>query len=97
MTVTVQMVEIEGKRAIGIKVELEPAPFLMIKADNGILSCGFINIDAAEKIGIAAAMVSGVKTFEDVLRASVKAVTTLARKRGIKKEMIGRDALLKLF
>ena len=97
MSVTIQMVEVEGKRAIGIKVELEPAPFLMIKADNGILSCGFINIDAAEKIGIAAAMVSGVKTFEDVLRASVKAVTTQARKRGIEKEMSGREALLRLF
>ncbi|MFX1597860.1 MAG: YunC family protein, partial [Promethearchaeota archaeon] len=88
---------VEGKRAIGMKVELEPAPFLMIKADNGILSCGFINIEAAEKIGVAAAMVSGVKTFEDVLKANVNAVTTQARKRGIEKGMLGRKALLKLF
>lgn len=97
MSVTIQMIEVEGKRAIGIRVEFEPAPFLMIKADNGILSCGFINIEAAEKIGVAAAMVSGVKTFEDVLKANVNAVTTQARKRGIEKGMLGRKALLKLF
>ncbi|MFX1362005.1 MAG: DUF1805 domain-containing protein [Promethearchaeota archaeon] len=42
-------------------------------------------------------MVSGVKTFEDVLKANVNAVTTQARKRGIEKGMLGRKALLKLF
>lgn len=96
MSVTVRMVEIEDKRAIGVKIELETAPFIMIRADNGVLSCGFINIEAAERIGIAAAMVSGVNTFEDVLEASVKALTTQARKRGIEENMSGREALLKL-
>lgn len=96
MSVNIQMIEVEGKRALGIKVELEPAPFIMIRGDNGVLSCGFINIEAAERIGVAAAMVSGVKTFEDVLKASVKAVTTQARRRGVERDMSGREALLRL-
>ena len=97
MSITIQMIDVKGKRAIGIKVELGSVPFLMIVADNGILSCGFLNIEAAEKIGIAAAMVSGVETFEDILNAGIRAVTTQGRKRGIEIDMSGREALFKLF
>jgi uncharacterized protein YunC (DUF1805 family) len=41
--------------------------------------CGFLNIDVAEKVNVTAAMVSGVKTFDDVLAAEIKAVTSKAQ------------------
>ncbi len=55
--------------------------------------CGFLNIDAAERLGVTAAMVSGVKTFDDMLNAEVKAVTSKAEMKGIKQGMKGREAL----
>jgi uncharacterized protein YunC (DUF1805 family) len=55
--------------------------------------CGFLNMDTAEKLNVAAAMVSGVKSFEDVLKAEVKAATSKARMKGISVGMKGEDAL----
>jgi uncharacterized protein YunC (DUF1805 family) len=50
-------------------------------------------MDAAERLGVAVAMVSGVKSFDDVLKAEVKAATTKAKIAGIKTGMKGKDAL----
>ncbi len=55
--------------------------------------CGFLNIDVAEKVNVTAAMVSGVKTFDDVLAAEIKAVTSKAQMKGIKVGMKGEDAV----
>jgi uncharacterized protein YunC (DUF1805 family) len=55
--------------------------------------CGFLNMEAAERLGVTAAMVSGVKTFEDVLNAQIKAMTTKAKGFGIEVGMKGAEAL----
>ncbi|MBE0512218.1 DUF1805 domain-containing protein, partial [Candidatus Bathyarchaeota archaeon] len=46
-----------------------------------------------EKVNVTAAMVSGVKTFDDVLEAEIKAVTSKAQAKGIKVGMKGKDAV----
>ncbi|MBS7620653.1 YunC family protein [Candidatus Bathyarchaeota archaeon] len=58
--------------------------------------CGFLNIEAAERLDVAAAMVSGVKTFEDVLNAEVKAATTKAKRAGVQPGMRGEEALKRM-
>ena len=79
---------------MGVKVELPNSPpLLIIVADKGFVMCGYLNIQAAEGLGVAAAMVSGVRTFEDVLEAEVRACTSRARELGIKEGMKGREAL----
>jgi uncharacterized protein YunC (DUF1805 family) len=45
---------------------------------------------------VAAAVVSGVRNFDDVLNAEVKAVTSKALALGVKTGIRGKDAL-KLF
>jgi uncharacterized protein YunC (DUF1805 family) len=50
-------------------------------------------MDAAEKANVAAAMVSGVKTFDDVLEANVRAVTSKAKMKGVNVGMKGKDAV----
>jgi uncharacterized protein YunC (DUF1805 family) len=55
--------------------------------------CGFLNVDAAERLNVTAAMVSGVKTFEDMLKAEIKAATSKAKMRGVKVGMKGEEAL----
>jgi uncharacterized protein YunC (DUF1805 family) len=59
--------------------------------------CGFLNVEAAERLGVVAAMVSGVKTFEDVLNAQVKAATSKAKSLGIEVGMKGAEALEHMF
>jgi uncharacterized protein YunC (DUF1805 family) len=50
-------------------------------------------MEAAERLGVTAAMVSGVRTFEDVLNAEIKAATSKAKSLGVNIGMRGADAL----
>jgi len=96
--IEVTTVKADGKACLGLKVDLpESPPLLLIVAEKGFVMCGFLNIDAAEKLGVSAALVSGVKTFEDVLNAEVKAATTKAKNLGIEAGMKGSEALKHMF
>jgi uncharacterized protein YunC (DUF1805 family) len=96
--IEVTTIKVDGKACLGLKVDLpESPPLLLIVADKGFVMCGFLNIEAAEKLGVSAALVSGVKTFEDVLNAEVKAATTKARNLGIEAEMKGSEALKHMY
>lgn len=57
----------------------------------------FLNVDVSERLGVAAAVVSGVKSFEDVLDAEVKAATSKAKSLGVNVGMKGADALKNRF
>jgi len=95
--INVTTVKVEDKTCLGLKVDLpESPPLLLIVADKGFVMCGFLNMEAAEKLGVNAAMVSGVKTFEDVLNAQVKAATTRARNLGVDTGMKGSEALKRM-
>jgi uncharacterized protein YunC (DUF1805 family) len=74
-------------------IELQKANLILLKAKNGYVMCGLLNIQKAEEIGQAACMVSGVKTADDALKAQVKACTTAAKKLGVKEGMSGLEAL----
>ena len=92
--IEVDPLKIDGKTAVGLKVDLpDSPPLLLVMGETGFVMCGFLNVDAAEKLDVTAAMVSGVKSFEDVLEAEVKAVTSEARKKGIEPGMKGKDAV----
>ena len=95
--INITTVKVDDKTFTGLRVDLpESPPLLLIVADKGFVMCGFLNIDAAEKLGVNAAMVSGVKTFEDVLDAQVKATTTKARNSGVELGMKGSEALKRM-
>jgi uncharacterized protein YunC (DUF1805 family) len=96
--ITVMTVKVDGKTCLGMRAELpDSPPLLLIVAEKGFVMCGFLNIDAAEKLGVAAAMVSGVKTFEDVLNAQIKAMTSKAKVFGVEVGMKGTEALKRMF
>ena len=96
--ICVEQLKIAEKTATGLKVELPDSPPLVAIIGNaGFIMCGFLNVDAAERLNVAAAMVSGVKTFEDVLKAEVKAATSKAKVKGVKVGMKGEEALKLLF
>ena len=89
---------LKGKKIMQVRFELGNAPLLILKLEDGegYVACGYISREAAEKLGDTAAFVSGVKTFEEVLNAKVKAVSSNAAKKGVKEGMSGREALEKM-
>lgn len=92
--IDISSLKVEGKTCLGVKVELpDSPPLLLIIAEKGFVMCGFLNIEAAEKLGVVAAMVSGVKTFEDMFNAQVKAVTSKAKILGVETGIKGSEAL----
>jgi uncharacterized protein YunC (DUF1805 family) len=96
--ISIQTVKVDGKDCLGLRAELPDAPpLLLIIAEKGFVMCGFLNIDAAEKLSVTAAMVSGVKTFDDVLNAQIKAMTAKAKGSGVEAGMKGAEALKHMF
>lgn len=67
---------------------------LIIAANNGFLACGYIKVETANKVGDACAIVTGVKTPEDMLEAYVVDASEKAKEMGVKKGMNGTEALL---
>ncbi|MCS7096054.1 MAG: DUF1805 domain-containing protein [Candidatus Bathyarchaeota archaeon] len=87
-------VKVSDKFCLGVKVELpESPPLLVVVAEKGFVMCGFLNLEVAERLNIAAAVVTGVRSFEDVLNAEIKAVTSKAECFGVKPGMLVSDAL----
>jgi uncharacterized protein YunC (DUF1805 family) len=93
LNMQVEQIQIRNGTAMGIKVEMKTAPLLVITARPGFVMCGYLNMEATEKLGDVAARVSGVKTFEDVLNAKVNATSSAATELGIKEGITGREAL----
>lgn len=71
------------------------SPLLVIKGNNGVLACGYLNIETFNKTGEVAAIVTGVKTHEDMVKAKVIAVSNAARSVGVEIGMTGEAALQK--
>lgn len=92
--ISVTTLRIDGKSFMGLRTDLpDSPPLLLIIGEKGFVMCGFLNVESAEKLGVTAAVVSGVKTFDDVLNGQVKAVTSKAKNLGIEVGMKGADAL----
>lgn len=87
---------LDGKKATGVEVSLPKAPLVLASGENGFVMCGYLNLDVAEKLGVAAAVVRGVSTVDDLLSAKVAGCTKLAGERGVTVGMTGKEALAKL-
>jgi uncharacterized protein YunC (DUF1805 family) len=92
--ISVTTLRVDGKSFMGLRTDLpDSPPLLLIMGEKGFVMCGFLNVESAEKLGVTAAVVSGVKTFDDLLNGQVKAVTSKAKNLGIEVGMKGADAL----
>ena len=89
-------VQIDGNSLDAFTFATQNTKILVIRAAHGLLGCGYISVETAAKVGDALAVVSGVADYEDMLHASVKAVSPAAEALGVRPGMTGRDALLKL-
>ncbi len=93
----IEQINLENGSALGLKMDMEHAPLLVIRAGRGFVMCGYLNMDIADKLGDVAVRVTGVRTFEDVLNAKAQDVSEAAKKLGITAGMPAKEALNKMF
>ncbi|MFA5779017.1 MAG: DUF1805 domain-containing protein [Elusimicrobiota bacterium] len=89
-------IKIGEKTAMGIEIPLNNAVLVMAIGKKGFVMCGYLNIDAAEKMGDCACVVKGIKNVDELLAGKVVAMTSGAEKMGIKLGITGKEAMEKL-
>ena len=90
----IESLKVYDEAYLGVKVELpDSPPLILVIAKKGFVMCGYLNIEAAEKLGVAAALVRGVTDFHDVLDTEIKAVTSKAETLGVDVGIKGSKAL----
>jgi uncharacterized protein YunC (DUF1805 family) len=85
---------IEGKEFKAFAIPTTNTNVLIITSEKGFLSCGYIKIEVADKVGDVCAIVTGIKTIDEMLVANVIAVSDAAAKLGVKVGKTGKEALL---
>lgn len=96
MIVETELIETKRGAAFGVKVKLGDVPLLIIKGENGYLVCGYFDSKVIEKAKDCCAIISGVKSFDDMMKKRVDYVSKKAQKLGVKRGMPGYRALDKL-
>ena len=69
---------------------------LLVKAAGGFVGCGYFDVAVANRVGDAVAIVTGVKTIDEVLAAPVVRLSDRALEAGVTEGMTGREAALLL-
>ncbi|MGC8618348.1 MAG: YunC family protein [Thermoplasmata archaeon] len=77
----------------GIKIESVPAPIVIITGKKGFLMCGYLDIQAADRLGSIAASASGINSIDDLLNKEIVKVSAKGKEAGIREGMKGREAL----
>jgi uncharacterized protein YunC (DUF1805 family) len=78
-----ETVNIRGKEYEFFSYSMGTAPLLILRGSRGYVMCGYLNLEAAEKLGDTAVRATGVKDLETLLKANVAGVTGKARSIGI--------------
>lgn len=84
---------IDGIECRGVHVPTGKSNILLIQTAGGFLGCGYFDVAVANRLGDAAAIVTGVKTFDDMLAAPVVRLSEAAQAAGVREGMTGREAL----
>ena len=91
--ISTKKIPVDGKAAEGVSISTGNVNILLIKTNNGLLGCGYFDINVANKFDDAMAIVTGVKTFDDMLKAKVVKASKKAKEMGVKEGMLGDVAL----
>lgn len=87
------IVTIDGIEFEAVHVPTAGTNVLLIKTPGGFLGCGYFDVNVADRVGDAVAIVTGVKRLEEMLEARVARLSERARERGVHEGMTGREAL----
>jgi len=76
-----------------VHIPTEKTNILLVQAAGGFVGCGYFDVNVANRVGDAVAIVTGVKTIDDLLAASIVRLSDRAREAGVTEGMNARDAL----
>ncbi len=93
---TKELIETDKGAALGYKIDLPNANFLLVEADLGYIACGYFNPDTIEQKDDIAVIITGVNTFKELLREQPSYVSPKARDLGINLKMTGKQCLNKM-
>jgi len=91
-----EIIKLGQGKLTGYCIDLGKAPLIILQAKKGYIMCGYLNMNTANKLGDIAGKVTGVKTFDDVLKATVIEVSENAKKEGLKEGINAQDFLKSL-
>lgn len=97
MPVIQKEIKAGANTANGYVINLPNANLVIAVAAKGYVICGYLNMETAEKLGDCAAVVTGVKTVEELLAKNVVKTSSTAERIGIHPGMTGMAALEKMF
>ncbi len=89
-----EQIQVNGFDFLACQIPTPHGKILIIRGRCGMLACGYLNVETAEKLSDALAIVTGVKTYEDMLNARIQKVSSEAAACGVTPGMTGREALL---
>lgn len=93
--------DIEGRQAVGIRVNLPQTQLIVITTEIGYIMCGALDVGLInERLAdrkIIAGRAVGVRSFEDLLQAPLESVTDGAKELGIHVGMSGLEAVSKMY
>lgn len=87
---------IDGITFESVHIPTQKTCILLVKSAGGFVGCGYFDVAVANRVGDAAAIVTGVKTIEEVLAAPIVRLSDKAREAGVTEGMTGREAALLL-
>ncbi len=90
-----EIIDLSNGIAVGVKIDLGNAPFLLIKADKGYAVCGYFNSKVADELGDACVQVKGVKSIAEMILKKVDFVSKKALSLGVNDKMTVKQALEK--
>jgi uncharacterized protein YunC (DUF1805 family) len=86
-------IKLEKGEIIGSLIQLNNAPLIVLQAKKGYVMCGYLNINTANKLGDIAGKITGVKSFNDALNATIIEVSENAKKIGLQEGINSKDFL----
>ncbi len=96
--VLTQTLVLFGKTFSAMRLQLDGCALLAVVSDSKPwvwLACGYVDVTRAEKWNHCLGIVTGVDSFEDMLDALIKAVSSRAQNEGAEVGMSGRAFLEK--
>jgi len=82
-----------GKTLEAIRFKIGTKNLIVIKGRHGYVMCGYLNLKTADKFNEAAVVVNGVSTISGMIKARAFAVSSCAKKLGIRKNQPIQDVL----
>lgn len=79
-----EQVTISGSEYEYLRMDMGSAPLVIVKGKKGFVMCGYLNMEAANKLGDCAVRVTGVNDLKTVLESSAVGVSQRARELGIR-------------